>query len=661
MTGMRLTFSLLAVVAGLIAQVPTIEQSMSMKILAGAAISPDAKYVVYGVTETNWEENAYVTQLWLVNLQTGERLQLTAGKKSSTGPEWSPDGKRVGFVSDRDGKRQVYVISPTGGEAVKLTSHEQGVGSFEWSPDGKSIAFTASEPETKEAKERKEKYGDFELVQQDYVHQHLWVQRVDAAGSKAEQITKGREYTVQGFQWSPDGQQIAFSGPRVPDLSYSDTADVYVARVSDKLVRRVVDLAGPDTGPQWSPDGKQIAFRTAGGREFHYHANAWIGVVPAEGGTVKYVTQKFDENANLLKWTPQGIYFAAQQKTDSALFLLNPETLAFERLTPKEWQVGSVSFDGSAHTIAFTGSRPNEFPEVYTSAATGFAPRKLTAMADQYKEFKLARREVIEWKSTDGATIEGVLIKPPDFDPQRKYPLLVVIHGGPTGVDTPVLSPDRYYPIERFVAKGALVLRPNYRGSAGYGEKFRQLNVRNLGVGDAWDVISGVDHLIAKGGVDRTRVGSMGWSQGGYISAFLTTSSDRFKAISVGAGISDWMTYYVNTDIHPFTRQYLKATPWDDPEIYRKTSPISYIKTARTPTLIQHGDGDKRVPLPNAYELYQALQDKKVPVKLSVFKGFGHGIDKPKQQRAVLEQNYEWFSKWIWGEAPAGESLVLGK
>jgi len=152
--------------------------------------------------------------------------------------------------------------------------------------------------------------------------------------------------------------------------------------------------------------------------------------------------------------------------------------------------------------------------------------------------------------------------------------------------------------------------------------------------------------------VDRDRVGVMGWSQGGYISAFITASSDRFKAVSVGAGISDWMTYYVNTDITPFTRQYLKATPWDDPEIYRKTSPIAYIKNARTPTLIQHGELDRRVPIPNAYELRQALEDRGVPVKMIVYKGFGHGIDKPKQQRAVMEHNYEWFSQWIWGEKP---------
>jgi len=242
-----------------------------------------------------------------------------------------------------------------------------------------------------------------------------------------------------------------------------------------------------------------------------------------------------------------------------------------------------------------------------------------------------------------------VLHKPKDFRPGQRYPLLVVIHGGPTGVSRPVpYASLSAYPIEIFVARGALVLEPNYRGSAGYGEKFRALNVRNLGVGDAWDVISGVDALVAQGIVDKDRVGAMGWSQGGYISAFLSThDSARFRALSVGAGISNWMTYYVNTDIHPFTRQYLRATPWDDPAIYAKTSPMTYIKQAKSPTLIQHGELDQRVPIPNAYELYQGLQDVGVPTRLIVFKGFGHSLNKPKANRAAMEQNLDWFGQYV--------------
>jgi dipeptidyl aminopeptidase/acylaminoacyl peptidase len=278
-------------------------------------------------------------------------------------------------------------------------------------------------------------------------------------------------------------------------------------------------------------------------------------------------------------------------------------------------------------------------------------------MSVQLAPFVVGSREVVSWKSKDGTTIEGVLVKPKDFSPAKKYPLLVVTHGGPTGIDRPTLLETGYYPVDVWVDRGALVLKVNYRGSAGYGEKFRQLNVKNLGVGDTWDVTSGIDALVAKGWVDPARVGCMGWSQGGYISAFLTTSTTACAAVSVGAGISDWSTYYYNTDITPFTIQYLGANPVDDPAIYAKTSPITYIKQAKTPTLIQHGENDRRVPIPNGFELRQALEDRHVPVEMVVYKGFGHGITKPKAMRAVMSHNLAWFNHYIFGDA----ELVLDK
>ena len=644
-------------------QTPTVEQSLNMKSVSGPRISPDGRYVAYQVQKTNWEENAFETEIWIARVDTGETYRLTNSKKSNSNPVWSPDSKRLAFISDRDGKRQIYIIAPAGGEAIQLTNVETSVSGMSWSPDGSSIAFTASDPESKARKDRKERYGEYEVVQGDYSFTHLWTIGVSSGTSekKAEpvRLTDGSSFTVNGFSWSPDSKRIAFSAAKDPDLSSSATGDVYVITVADKSFKRIVDTAGPDGNPVWSPDGRQIAYQTANGREFFYYANSYIAVTPAEGGPRQVLTEVFDESPGIIEWARDGIYFGSLQKTASHLFRLDPASKAIEQISkPAEYGASQFSFTSDYKHVAFVGAGANDYPEVYISQVKQFQPKRLTTMSDQMKEFRLAKREVIQWKSTDGTPIEGVLIKPAGFDPAKKYPLLVVIHGGPTGVDTPVVRADRYYPIEMFAAKGALVLRPNYRGSAGYGEKFRSLNVRNLGVGDYWDVISGVDHLISQGIVDRDRVGAMGWSQGGYISAFITCSSDRFKAVSVGAGISDWMTYYVNTDIHPFTRQYLKATPWDDAEIYRKTSPISYVKNAKTPTLIQHGELDKRVPIPNAYELRQALEDRGVPVKMVVYKGFGHGIDKPKQQRSVMEQNYDWFVQWIWGERPAQEGKL---
>ncbi len=637
---------------------PTIDQSLSMKSASGAQISPDGRYVAYVMTQTNWEENDFTQQIWIVQTATGERYQLTSGKKSSSGPQWSPDSSRLAFVSDRDGKRQIYLIAPRGGEAVQLTTEENGVGALSWAPDGSAVAFTSAGADAKAKKDRKEKYGDFEVVGGDYTMNHLWLARVPAdlpadvkQLPKPEALTKGDQFSVGNFSWAPDGKRIAFSASRDPDLGSQDTEQLYVIDLADRHVHKLLENGGPNSNPKWSPDGRQIAFLTAGGNAYYYYANKRIAVIPADGGTPRPLTGTFDENANLIDWGPDGIYFGAAQKTNAHIFRIDPETRAIRRITgPDQFHLGAASFTKDHRTLAGVGAPPNQFAEVLLSPVDSFTPHNLTDLGSQWKDFQLATREVIQWKSSDGAVIEGVLIKPADYDASRKYPLLVVIHGGPTGVDTPLRAADRTYPVERFAAKGALILKPNYRGSAGYGEKFRSLNVRNLGIGDYEDVISGVDFLIEKGMVDMDRVGAMGWSQGGYISAFITCYSDRFKAVSVGAGISDWITYYVNTDIHPFTRQYLKATPWEDPEIYRKTSPITYVNRARTPTLIQHGDQDKRVPPPNAFELYQALKDRGVPAKLILYKGFGHPINKPKQQRAVMEHNYEWFSRYIWGE-----------
>ncbi len=664
MTSFRTAAGIIFCVLTASAAVPTIDQSLSAKSVQGAQISPDGRYVAYGVQETNWDENEFVSQIWIAVTATGERYQLTSGKKSSTAAQWSPDSRRIAFVSDRDGKRQIYIISPVGGEALQLTTEDNGVGGIVWSPDGTSIAFTSTGPDNKAKKDRKDKYGDFEVIGGDYTMNHLWLVKVPAEIPadhkklpKPEELTKGEQMNVGSFSWSPDGRHIAFDATRDPDLGSQDTEQLYVLDMSDHHVRKLLESPGPNGNPKWSPDGKQIAYVTSNGDKFFFYGNRYIAVLPAEGGTPKVLTSAFDEDTNLIDWGADGIYFGALQKTAAHVYRLDPATDAIRRLSaPDAFHTVGASFTKDHRTMAAVGAQPNHFPEVFVSSVVDFVPKYLTDMSSQWKDYQLATREVVQWKSKDGAEIEGILIKPAGYDPSRKYPLLVVIHGGPTGVDTPLMSADRYYPVERFAAKGALVLKPNYRGSAGYGAKFRALNVRNLGIGDYEDVISGVDYLISKGIVDKDRVASMGWSEGGYISAFITCYSDRFKAVSVGAGISDWMTYYVNTDIHPFTRQYLKATPWEDAEIYRKTSPITYVNRAKTPTLIQHGDQDKRVPPPNSFELYQALKDRGVPAKLILYKGFGHPINKPKQQRAVMEHNYEWFSKYIWGEetsAPA--------
>ncbi len=649
----RLVFLVIWGLAGpvLASEVPTIQDLVSLKSPGEVALSPDGRSLAYTVTETNWDDDRYEREIWLAR-DSDAPFQLTRADRSSFSPKWSPSGATLAFLSDRSGETQLYRMAADGGEAERLTELADGVTAFEWAPDGNWIAFTALDAETEAALERKKTFGEFEWEDEDYRMTHLW--KIDLATRAVSRITEGQDWTVDDFVVSPDGREIAFSARPFPDPSAGLLSDLYVVGVAERSVRRIVDWPGSDHAPHWSPDGDRIAFVTSGGVATYY-GNDEIALVSPKGGEPVIVTRGFDEDPNLVDWRRDGLYFTASQKTERYLFRMDPDGSGLARLSQDGWVVGAVAFAAAAPRVALTADRFDRFTEVYTSAIEPLSLQRVSDFDAQLKDFTLSQREVVRWKSTDGTEIEGILAKPRDFDPSKKYPLLFKIHGGPTGVDTQqklTSSDRRYYPVERFVASGALVLSVNYRGSAGYGAKFRALNVRNLGVGDAWDVESGLDHFVKLGFVDEKRVGTMGWSQGGYISAFLTThSSQRFRAASVGAGISDWMTYYVNTDIHPFTRQYLKADPWDDPEIYRITSPMTYIKNARTPTLIQHGEKDKRVPIPNAFELYQGLKDQNVPVRLAIYKGFGHGIDKPKSNRAVMTHNEEWFSKWIWDEA----------
>ena len=652
-------FALMLIVPAALAQtrVPTLDDLVTLKSVGATQISPDGKWVAYTVSYGDFKLDAFITQIWLANSDTGKSFQLTRADKSATAPRWSPDGQWLAFLSNRfEDKNQIFLISPSGGEAQQLTKSETAINNFAWAEDGKTIAYTATEPTAQPLKDRKEYYGDYDVVRDGYNYVHLWTLDV-AEAMKAplagKQRTKKRDFSVDSFSWSPDGSTIAFSATLNPDLIQGTTGDIYLLRLSDDSVKKIVDQPGPDNNPRFSPDGKQIVFTSAMGEKLYFAGNSRLAIAGVDGGKPKSITDSFDENPGLLEWKRDGIYFGGLQKTASHLFRVDPESAKINRVSqPDNLMAGSFSLTKSADRLAFTIASPTSMNEVFVSGSGSFTPRKLTNFNEQAKAFTLGTREVISWPSQDGTMIEGVLIKPANFDPAKKYPLLCIIHGGPTGIDRPVLlTPDaRYYPSDIWAARGALILKVNYRGSAGYGEKFRKLNIRNLGVGDAWDVVSGVDVLIAKGWVDKDKVACMGWSQGGYISAFLTTSSDRFVAISVGAGISNWATYYYNTDITPFTINYLGNDPAEDPEIYLKTSPMTYIKKAKTPTLIQHGEFDRRVPIANAYELRQGLENRGVKVEMVVYKGFGHGITKPKSMRAVMQHNLSWFNHYLWGD-----------
>lgn len=412
-----------------------------------------------------------------------------------------------------------------------------------------------------------------------------------------------------------------------------------------------------------SPDGTRLLVRFPGrDARMSTHHELWVGdrealldATTAEDArlVLRDVTAGVDQTCMAPIWHDLGIDVLYVEGTKGMIGRLDPDGVE----PPRRIDTGDVNCQLAFHTtrlgqVGFVGDSATAYPEAWVLTKGG--PRRLTDLGAQLEGWELGDVRTITWESKDGTQIEGVLRLPPGFDKSRRYPLAFVVHGGPTWFDSEQLLPmtaRRYYPEVQLAAQGMIVLHPNYRGSLGRGLDFQELNVGNLGVGDLWDVESAIDYLDELGWVDTERVGSMGWSQGGYISAFAGLHSDRFAAVSVGAGVSDWYTYAISNDIPDFTRDFLGVDLFgEDRSALLASSPIAAINRAATPMLIQHGSDDRRVPLSSGMELYRGLRERGAPVEMFVYPEFGHPITKPRQNHAVLHQNLTWFRHWLLGE-----------
>src|SRR6266576_3295999 len=330
-------------------RVPTVDDLLTIKFVVGTQISPDGRWVAYTVGYGDFKQDAFITQIWLAESDTGKSLQLTRGDRSSTNPRWSPDGRWLAFLSNRqEDKNQIFLISPLGGEAQQLTKSETAISNFAWSEDGQTIAYTATEPQPQPLKDRKDYLGDYDVVRNGYSYVHLWTLNItDAmnAAAAGKQRTKKKDFSVDSFNWSPDGASIVFSATMNPDLIQGVTSDIYLLKLNDDSVKKIVDLPGPDNGPRFSPDGRQIGFSSAMGNKVYFASNSRLAVVPVEGGTPKSITDSFDENPGLVEWKTDGIYFAGQQKTASHLFRVDPATARIVRVSaPDNLMAGSFSF-----------------------------------------------------------------------------------------------------------------------------------------------------------------------------------------------------------------------------------------------------------------------------------------------------------------------------
>ncbi|MCA1054258.1 S9 family peptidase [Rossellomorea aquimaris] len=627
----------------------SIKELISVPILSTLHISEDGDNVAFVKRTADWEENAYRHHIWIHEKEKGQSCVLNEG----TSPLWSRDSRQLAYLRTVGGGNQIFIESLDGHGSVQVTDEEEGVISFKWEPGGKGFYYLARSKQSEEIKRRKEKYGDFHHVGKEGQNHCLYYVDLQNHYGVAHPLTDGKNVHVLEFDVSADGEKVVLLGTPSPDGEDDQNGELYLLDRQSGTEHKLKTNKLLGGNVCFSPDGKKICY-TASIRERDYYKNR-IGDRTLEiydltsGETIQPLTD-FDSTVASIRWTAKGILIMWQEKTNDLIGFVTGDGKVDVLSEPIEGCTMDASITGDGNHLVYSKALLNETFEVYLD------DEKITDENRLFEGKRRSKRKIVSWQSHDGLEIEGVLSTPADFDETKTYPLLVMMHGGPAWAAFPIHSGcfNDKYPVEPLIEKGFIVLEPNYRGSSGYGNEFLKANYRNLGIGDYEDVISGVDALVDRGIADRDRVGVMGWSQGGYISAFCSTYSDRFKAVSVGGGMSDWMTNYVNTDLPSFIRMHVGDTPWNDPEIYAKASPINYVKSASTPTLIQHGEQDRRVPVANAYELYKGLKDVGVETELVIFKGMGYSSDKPGMHVAIMKQNLMWFSHYLLGESMDG-------
>ncbi len=649
------------------------EQCMKLKNISGVQVSPDATKILYTIREAVMtdDRSEYMNQVWLCNADGSNPLQLTKGDKNSSNPKWSPDGKWIAFTSSRDSKNNLYILPFGGGEAEKVTDVKTSVGSYDWSRDGKMIAFTmadaADDKEEKSKKAKNDWYFMDEEIKQNRLYV-LWLNKKDTAGKYVQKKITKENYNVNAFDWSADGKSIAYSYGKSPEVNDNVYSDISMIDIESGQIKTITNTPAGETNPQFSPDGKMIVYYStadpvdwSGPRHARVYSLA-DARPPARAGTDGddpfgrgknwRLKATPDENGGIIGWTIDGknILWSEANHTLSSIYLLSVDGKSIA-----EWNKGSkdhisgASLNYSGTHLSFILQNPSQMPEAYISSVNNFSPVKITSINAEHANKPLPKTELIKWKGADGKEIEGLLTYPLNYKPGQKVPLILNVHGGPAGVfqQTCVAANSGVYPIAALAEAGIAVLRPNPRGSSGYGAEFRMANRADWGGKDFLDLMAGVDHVIKIGVADENNMGVMGWSYGGFMSSWIVGHTNRFKAASIGAPVVDLAHQNLTDDIEGFLPSYFKANPWDDWSKYDAHSPLRFVQNVKTPVMLQHGEADVRVPFSNAVMFYNALRRRGVPVRLLALPRQPHGPNEPRMILKTMQTNVEWFEKFI--------------
>lgn len=633
-----------------------VDDIFRLETVSDPRISPDGAWIAYAVSRLDQKKDARDTDIYMVAFDGGAPIRLTSSDKPERSPRWSPDGRYLAFLANRDEtKTQVWLLDRRGGDAAKLTEYKGGVSSFTWSPDGTRVAVVAKDPEPEDLKEKKEE--DKDKAPKPIVVRRLYFKRdgtgylnefrnhvhvFDVATKKTTQVTSG-PYDDDNVVWSPDGGSIAFVSNRTEEPDASQNTDIFLVSATGGEPRRVAASPSAEDDPVFTPDGQSLVYSVGGDLKDIWYATNNIAVVPVAGGTPRILTAGVDRNLTGPKISADGtaVFFLLEDRGHSHLAKVPIAGGAVERPVAGEREVAQFDI-GPSGRIAVAESTPERPAEISTVASNG-ALRRVTKTNDGFLAgIALARTERFTTKSRDGTVIDGFLTLPPGAPSGTKLPAILRIHGGPVSQFSASFEPEW----QMLAAHGYAVVAANPRGSSGRGRDFSRAIWADWGNKDFDDVMAAVDHVVGGGVADPDRLGVGGWSYGGILTNYVITKTTRFKAAISGASEVNYLANYGHDH---YLREWEAelGLPWERMDLWISLSPFFMVPKVKTPTLILCGQEDWNVPLINSEQLYQALRRLGVPTELVVYPGQGHEIERPSYQKDRYERYLAWYDKYL--------------